>query len=81
MLSFSLRIIALLLLSISLRVHAQASSEPALADGGYGHSAVLQMFLDCPTIYNTPHFQEEYGKMARTNIIRSLEMLNNSDNF
>lgn len=40
-----------------------------------GRAAILQRFLDRPTIYRTPHFQDKYEAQARKNLDRSLQQL------
>lgn len=40
-----------------------------------GRAAILQMFLDRPSIYRTPHFQGKYEVQARKNLRRSIQQL------
>jgi predicted metal-dependent HD superfamily phosphohydrolase len=40
-----------------------------------GRMAVLQQFLDRPTIYQTPHFQDKYERQAQVNLTRSIKKL------
>lgn len=40
-----------------------------------GRTAILQKFLDRPTLYRLPYFQRKYEAQARKNLARSIEQL------